>query len=887
MRSQILSVFLVLIILAFLTACSKSNDSSPQLCDLNPQIDSSGHGQTDNSGSRMLWGFYEIGIDTRTGEANIVPIRTAEFGANVTRFMQPPISPVSRIKVYVDLTGGDISNGLFAVDVTLNHPFPGLSMYSGFDVRGIFMADGSVESNHYGGLIYADADESHLTNPDGWTRWWNPTEFTTLNTLFGYTKGIYASPGFTATATLNPYKYFADELGSEDPFILNPENRGFFSTMPGTNTRRYMIQFKMDSGSPVVKFNYAVDASWEAPDPGGAPDYEQSDYAITANSREAYQVTVADAGSTAWFVSGTENGGDLAMDIYIYDWQALENPEGVPGEISAIWLESPNLQDEPDDVLPWATVSPDGPTTSDFHVEIADVTPSGLEDQTIMIAVESADPTDYAPQIDGITGFAYPDAPLATFTFWDAPIIGESPIEIPAPTGLDNCAAAGVVKLFWDAVDWPTLAGYNVYRKLSTQPSFDFDNPLNSTLITETFYLDTDVLMNGTTYDYVVTAVDADSSESDPSNQTSATPVYNTPTGFTDLNNPDGKMGSVNVSNIINAQITVDGTVYLVWDFGPWFVRGNIDGTYGSDVYLGSSTPNGQDPNVAVDSQGNAHVVWTNQYSSSRAYYYATITPGNAIQNFTTLHTFTATSGWDSETCIVVTPDDEIHIVLVSNDGSVDLIYIHGHPGSWSSPEVLTHDVYGMEYHVRPDLQADSEGNLHLVWTSASMKINYMKRTPDGSWSSPIIASGGLSGWSNFSDVAVDYRGIVHVTWNYISPSAQYQAAYSDNHTGTFQAQIIPGSNSENLMGVACDPDGNSYVDWWDGAARVNVAMFDINGNLIEQTPVNDDLPYEGAWCTFAGITDPCFDDNVSVMAFWKEFPYSPPPLFARIQTDY
>ena len=874
----------VTLLASMVVGCSTAGDSV-----LGPTAatDLSGHRASRLGSSRVVWGVYEIGIDTRSLEVTVEPSRTAEFNANVTMFMQKPISPTSCITVSIDPFSSDIPEGLFAVDITLHHPFPGIPMYSGFDVRGIFMSDGSVLSDHYSNLLYAADDEARLLNADGWTRWWNPTEFTTYNTIFGYTQGALASPGFTATATLNPYKYFADGLESEDELAIDPASRGFFATSPGVNERRYMIQFPMNAGSPVVEFNYAVDASWDNP-AGDGPIYLPEDYSLSANCQEAYMLAVADAGSDAWYVSPTENGGDLVLDITVYDWQAVENPLGVPGEVAAIWVESPDLLDAPVDVLPTAVVSPDGPTSSVFHVEIADVTPSGLTGQTLMVAVESESPSDYAPNIDGISGFDYPEEPLAAFLFWDAPILTEEPVSIPTPTGLDNCAAAGVVHLFWDPVDWPTLAGYNVYRKLSTAPGFDFLDPLNPTILTETDYIDTAVLMTGTTYDYVVKAVDIDATESDASAMTSATPVYIAPKGFTDLENPDGQMGNVGASNFVNSFVTPDGTIYLVYALPTRFVRSSMTNPTSFQEVSLAAYAYGEVADVAPDSQGNAHIVWTNYYNTSRACYYAMVTPGNAVQNFTTIHTFTSPNGWEGESTIAVTPDDEIHIVMPSYDGTYKLVYVHGQPGNLSAPVDLTTQVNPDIYHMRPDMVADRFGNLHLVWTGPSAStIMYMKRNASGTWGSVEVASSGVSGYPNFAAVAVDYLGAVHVAWC----ATMTQAAYTNNRSGSWQGKIIPGSLSSNVTGIACDRDGNAYVDYWHSITptswRTYVALIDRNSNVVETGPVNDDQPYQGTWCSFAGITDPCWDSDTSTIAFWRGYPFPPQPFYGRIQTDY
>jgi len=92
-----------------------------------------------------------------------------------------------------------------------------------------------------------------------------------------------------------------------------------------------------------------------------------------------------------------------------------------------------------------------------------------------------------------------------------------------APANLVAEAGNAFVNLSWDPNSEGDLAGYNLYR--STTSTVDTGvAPLNgNTLITDTSFVDTTVV-NGTTYYYVVIAVDANDGESEASNTADATP---------------------------------------------------------------------------------------------------------------------------------------------------------------------------------------------------------------------------------------------------------------------------------------------------------------------------------------------------------------------------
>jgi uncharacterized repeat protein (TIGR02543 family) len=87
-----------------------------------------------------------------------------------------------------------------------------------------------------------------------------------------------------------------------------------------------------------------------------------------------------------------------------------------------------------------------------------------------------------------------------------------------APTGLTAVAGDGQVDLDWNDNTEPDLASYNVKRSTTAGgPYTQIDN------VTASAYTDTGVI-NGTTYYYVVSALDTASNESNNSNEVQATP---------------------------------------------------------------------------------------------------------------------------------------------------------------------------------------------------------------------------------------------------------------------------------------------------------------------------------------------------------------------------
>lgn len=90
-----------------------------------------------------------------------------------------------------------------------------------------------------------------------------------------------------------------------------------------------------------------------------------------------------------------------------------------------------------------------------------------------------------------------------------------------APSGLTAVAGNASVTLDWANNSESDLAGYNVYRSTTSGSGYA---KINGALVTSSAYTDSG-LTNGTTYYYVVRALDTSNNESGNSNQVSATPT--------------------------------------------------------------------------------------------------------------------------------------------------------------------------------------------------------------------------------------------------------------------------------------------------------------------------------------------------------------------------
>lgn len=290
---------------------------------------------------RPLWGYFNCMADLNAGTVTAVPNRTSTMHINATK----PLNNSLGLSIAVQ-SGSKPSSGYFIINVSIKHPYPGNPQYTGFDVHGILLCTGGLTA---GSLRIPGPNDPKLLNPDGWSRWWNPSEFTDPG-LLGYVPGkihIHPQSG-PPNSNINPYKLFGDALtpGASTGFYKNLylqdiNGRAVFKTT-STNTRRYEIQFPVNSG-PVIYFDYAIDASWALPSPN-PPTKIPENFPMNANAPEAFIVETSILENTlASTPIGVTGDGQLKLSIDVWDWQAMA-AGSYAGQVGDIRLYSPDIQ---------------------------------------------------------------------------------------------------------------------------------------------------------------------------------------------------------------------------------------------------------------------------------------------------------------------------------------------------------------------------------------------------------------------------------------------------------------------------------------------------------------------------------------------------------------
>jgi hypothetical protein len=321
-----------------------------------------------NAGSdagHMLWGMYQFVADPQAQTLEVVPMHNADMHLNVLPFLEPP--PF----VNLALESLEFNGNIIETDIGLKHPFLGLTEFTGFDVCGIMITMGNVAGFTDNRVRLAGDGDTRLLNADGYSRWWNPSEFPHDGSWTGYKDGLLGTPDYMAhyNCTVNGYKYFCDDLTSPNSTLdqVSLENRGMFSA-----GKKIVRHYTIELGLQGLVFNYAIDACWEFPT-GGYPWKAPDDFPEAANRPEPWWVDAHVISNGLWNFNNY-TGGSLSMSIDVYDWFNTE--------MNILSVESPGNFEPLADMTP----SGSGQGYSTYEVEIADATPAPGEIQVLITA---------------------------------------------------------------------------------------------------------------------------------------------------------------------------------------------------------------------------------------------------------------------------------------------------------------------------------------------------------------------------------------------------------------------------------------------------------------------------------------------------------------------
>jgi hypothetical protein len=297
---------------------------------------------------------------------------------------------------------------------------------------------------------------------------------------------------------------------------------------------------------------------------------------------------------------------------------------------------------------------------------------------------------------------------------------------------------------------------------------------------------------------------------------------------------------SNNSGNSQYPDIAVDsqGTVYVVWQDdtvgGSGLLYSTLsagDGNWSTPQSISGTSSISASPRIAVDQQGSLHVVWQDSIGGEPGIYWAV---RSSDGSWSTPQQITGTSANSSAPDVAVDAQGNPHVVWEEElaEGNTDIIYATKSDESDWLTQNISNDHEGS---ASPSIAIDDQGNLHVVWqgdplqiTGGYLDILYTAKPSNGDWSAPVDISHNQRP-SAHARIAVDGEGNPHVVWEetYDEYATDIRPRYNTKSGGNWLAQpenILP-SSTEGIMfchpDIAVDPTtGNPQVVWYDNTRQ-------------------------------------------------------------------
>lgn len=257
------------------------------------------------------------------------------------------------------------------------------------------------------------------------------------------------------------------------------------------------------------------------------------------------------------------------------------------------------------------------------------------------------------------------------------------------------------------------------------------------------------------------------------------------------------------------------------------------DGTWSVPVNISGSSPIFNNPQIAVDSSGNALAVWENGSSGIQYGWYTVGGAWGSPSTFPAQGTFPQVA-FDS--------DNNALVVWVQSDGLYDQIYYVRYDtvqSLWSMPAVIPGQV-GASNSAAQHVVCDSVGNALALWTKND-RVYWSRYTADGAVWSTAAELPGQTATGTEPHCAVTPQGDAVAVW--IQNALVYYSIYNANNSTWSTAVALPGQSiTASDPHVALDSDGNRLAVWVSNSqiwyARYTVGLGWTQAALEPDQPV-------------------------------------------------
>lgn len=305
------------------------------------------------------------------------------------------------------------------------------------------------------------------------------------------------------------------------------------------------------------------------------------------------------------------------------------------------------------------------------------------------------------------------------------------------------------------------------------------------------------------------------------------------------------------------SQVAIDvdatGRAYAVWASDAprdvYFSARSITGTWSLEERINDDIGAAAqyDPDIAVDDDGNAYVIWSDSRDDVSDIFFAYRSASGVWSNNEKVHP-DASGDYQDVPAIAVDASGNAYAVWVdesSFDGEVD-IYATVRPanGSWGFRELVNDDGIAGRDQFDPDIAVSPLGYAYAVWEdnrTIDSQVYFAERPPDGAWGTNVRLDDAPNTYPSHPSIALNDRGDLAVAWVDSRNASETRADLYFTHrpAGEMWSPNLQANDVyQQVYGVpvaALDTTGTLYTMWSDERFGQDffLRMFDLGGGDV------------------------------------------------------
>ncbi|MFX0068743.1 MAG: hypothetical protein ACFE7I_06690, partial [Candidatus Hodarchaeota archaeon] len=273
--------------------------------------------------------------------------------------------------------------------------------------------------------------------------------------------------------------------------------------------------------------------------------------------------------------------------------------------------------------------------------------------------------------------------------------------------------------------------------------------------------------------------------------------------------------------------IDAEGNIHLVYsgydsqDMEIFYTNKTQSG-WSAPVNISKNTNSDRVVSIALDSKGFAHVAWYGR-------------DGSSINDYEIFYTNNAQGYWISPVnvtndilayainpSIAIDPQDGVHIVWEGRDDTevydYEIYYANDLGESWTITNVTQNDVYDNN----PSIDLDSNGKIHLAYQQyttigedlGAFDVLYVNKSSTG-WTAPVNLSA-TRNLIGYLSLAVDGENNIHVAFSQIE-SSDFEIFYVSRLAGEWGLPVNITQNNLNELGpnLIIDEHGDAHIIYY------------------------------------------------------------------------